>query len=125
MCFGHHHPQRDLLRDVFRRLIHIARRHVQISRRFSAPRFLIICLLCLVFSRFPWHPPIKHARPEHFYPGGSTELGEVPDVEMEMSETPVRNESRKRFGGDIFEDFRRIRGARTEVSKFHRLYIAL
>ena len=68
---------------------------------------------------------MKHARVEHFYPGGSTELGEVPDVEMEMGETPVRNESRKRFGGDIFEDFRRIRGARTDVSKFHRLYIAL
>ena len=91
---------------------------------FSAPRFLIICLLCLVFDRFPCRPLIKDVRPEHFYVGGSSEIGEVPDVEMEMSDTPGRNARGKRFGGDIFEDFRRIRTDRAEVSKLHRLYFA-
>ena len=34
VCFGPHPSQRDLLRDVSRRFIHIVRRRVQISRRF-------------------------------------------------------------------------------------------
>ena len=91
---------------------------------FSAPRFLIIWLLFLVFDRFPRPPLVKDVRPGYCYIGGSSEIGEVPGVEMEMSDAPGRDAREKSFRGDIFEDFRRIRTNRTDVSNLHRLYFA-